>query len=82
VPTRRSIRQAQAKKPLLASVPFPVWHSLARIAEMLPGSPLSRNQVELMEVDTIVSAGTPGFEALGITPQPLERTLEQILASG
>ncbi len=33
-------------------VPFPLWHLLARIAEMLPGSPLSRAQVDLMEADT------------------------------
>jgi len=46
------------------SVPFPIWHSLAWIAEMLPRSALSRNQVELMEVDTVASAGLPGFDAL------------------
>jgi NADH dehydrogenase len=68
------------KKPVLLSVPFPIWHALARIGEMLPGSPLSRNQVELMEVDTVASAGMPGFDALGIAPQPIEQTLEQILA--
>ena len=69
-----------SKKPVLLSLPFPMWHSLARIAEMLPGSPLSRSQVELMEVDTVASAGMPGFDALGITPQPIEHALEQILA--
>ena len=54
-----------------------IWHSLARIAELLPG-PLSRNQVELMEVDTAVaSAGMPGFDALGIAPQPIAHALEQ-----
>jgi len=44
--------------------------------EMLPGSPLSRNQVELIEIDT----GDAGFDALGIAPQPIEHALEQILA--
>ena len=68
------------KTPVLFSVPFPIWHSLARIAEMLPGSPLSRNQVELMEIDTVASAGIPGFDAFGIDPQPVEYVLEQILA--
>jgi NADH dehydrogenase len=66
--------------PLLFPVPFPIWHSLARIAEMLPGSPLSRSQVELMEVDTVASTGMPGFDTLGIAPQPIEHALEQILA--
>ena len=68
--------------PTLFSVPFPIWRSLARVAEMLPGSPLSRSQVELMEADTAASAGMPGFPALGIAPQPIEPALEQILATG
>jgi hypothetical protein len=44
-------------------------------------APLTRNQVELMEVDTVASAGMPGFDVLGIAPQPIEHTLIQILAS-
>lgn len=32
-----------------------------------------------MEIDTVASAGTPGFDTLGITPQPIERVLEQLL---
>ena len=67
------------QKAVLLPVPFPIWHALARIGEMLPGSPLSRNQVELMEVDTVASAGMPGFDDLGIAPQPLEHALDQIL---
>jgi hypothetical protein len=47
---------------------------------MLPEPPLTRNQVELMEVDTVASAGMPGFAALGIAPKPIEHTLNQILA--
>jgi uncharacterized protein YbjT (DUF2867 family) len=68
------------KKPVLFPVPFPIWHALALFAEMLPGSLLSRSQVELMEVDTIASAGMPGFDVFGIAPRPIEHTLEQILA--
>ena len=67
------------RNPVLFSLPFPIWHSLARIAEFLPGSPLSRNQVELMEVDTVVSEGMPGFEALGIASQAVEHGLDQII---
>ena len=68
------------KQPILMSVPFPLWHILARIAEMLPGATLSRNQVELMETDTIASVGGPGFDAFGIAPQAIEQALENILA--
>jgi uncharacterized protein YbjT (DUF2867 family) len=68
------------KRPILVPAPFPLWHILARIAEMLPGAPLSRNQVELMETDTIASVGMPGFDAFGIASQPIAHVLEKILA--
>ena len=60
------------KRPILVSVPFNLWHLLARI----PGAPISRNQVELMETDTVASAEMPGFDAFGITPQPISNTLD------
>ena len=31
-------------------LPFAAWHALARLAELLPSPPLTRNQVELMEI--------------------------------
>jgi NADH dehydrogenase len=65
------------KRPLLVSVPFTLWHLLARI----PGAPISRNQVELMETDTVASPEMPGFHAFGITPQPIAHTLEKILVA-
>src|SRR5262249_44489566 len=68
------------RQPPLIPVPFPVWHALARVAELLPNAPLSRNQVELMEVDTVASGEVPGFGALDITPRGLEETLAHTLA--
>jgi NADH dehydrogenase len=76
----KAVAERLGKTPILLSLPFPIWRSLARVAEMLPEPPLTRNQVELMEVDTVASAGMPGFDALGIAPQPIEHTLSQILA--
>jgi NADH dehydrogenase len=49
----KAVAEQLGKHPILFSIPFPIWHSLARVMEMLPGPPLSRNQVELMEVDTV-----------------------------
>ena len=66
----KAIADRLGKRPILFSVPFPIWHALARIAEMLPASPLSGAQVDLMEIDTLASAGMPGFAALGITHSP------------
>jgi len=70
------------RRPILFAVPFALWHSLARVTELLPGPPLSRTQVELMEVSTAISKGMPGFGALGIAPMPIEYVLEQIIADG
>ena len=63
------------KRPILVSVPFTLWHLLARI----PGAPISRNQVELMETDTVASVDVPGFDAFGMAPQPIAHTLEKIV---
>jgi hypothetical protein len=76
----RTVARHAGVKPLLVPVPFWGWHALARVAELLPRPPLTRNQVELMRVDTIASTSMPGFDALGISPQPLEAVLELILS--
>ena len=51
------------------------------MAERLPSPPITRNQVELMRIDTIAGS-EPGFEALGISPRPLEDVLDLILSGG
>jgi NADH dehydrogenase len=60
-------------------MPFAAWHALAWLAEMLPSPPLTRNQVELMEIDTVASPGTPGFAELGLSPHAIEDILPEIL---
>jgi NADH dehydrogenase len=68
----RSIAKAAGLKARLFPVPFSIWLGLARVAGVLPNPPVTRNQVELMQVDTSVSAGLPGLAALGIAPQAVE----------
>ena len=41
--------------PLLVPIPFAVWHALAWTSEMFPSPHLARNQVELMQIDTVSS---------------------------
>ena len=64
---------------LMMPMPFAAWHVIARVAEWLPRPPITRNQVELMEVDTVASAGAPSFADLGIAPRSLEDILPSIL---
>ncbi|UOA21321.1 NAD(P)H azoreductase (plasmid) [Sulfitobacter indolifex] len=50
-------------------VPFPIWKRLATIAERLPGAPLTRAQVALMQIDNVASGALPGLADLSITPK-------------
>jgi uncharacterized protein YbjT (DUF2867 family) len=66
-------------KPKLIPIPFAAWHVLAWFAEMLPNPPITRNQVELMQVDNVASPEMPGFGELGISPLSIEDILSEIL---
>jgi hypothetical protein len=61
-------------------VPFAAWHVLAWVAELLPGAPITRNQVELMAIDTVASTDVPGFADLGISPGAMEQILQSVVA--
>jgi uncharacterized protein YbjT (DUF2867 family) len=78
----QTIARAANVKPILVPVPFAAWHGMAWVAEMLPGAPVTRNQVELMQIETVAAPGLPGFADLGISPRPMEEVLESMLRSG
>jgi uncharacterized protein YbjT (DUF2867 family) len=75
----RTIARIAGLRPVLMRMPFAFWNALARAAEMLPQPPLTRNQVELMKIDTTASKSLPGFRALRISSRSLEDELEAIL---
>jgi hypothetical protein len=60
----RTVAREAGLKPTLVPLPFAAWHALAWIAEVLPSPPVTWNQVELMQVDTISSPQSPGFGEL------------------
>jgi hypothetical protein len=60
-------------------VPFELWHALAVVAEFLPRPPITRGQVELMEIDTVANPTAPGFADLGVRPRELETLLASVL---
>jgi NADH dehydrogenase len=66
-------------KPKLIPIPFAAWQVLACLAEMLPSPPITRNQVELMQIDNVASPEMPGFRELGISPLSIEEVLPEIL---
>jgi uncharacterized protein YbjT (DUF2867 family) len=75
----RAVANETGLKPVLIPIPFAAWHALGWIAEMLPRPPVTRNQVELMQVDTVASPGMPGFGELGIAPRSLEDILRDMM---
>ena len=75
----KAVACAMDRKPVFIPLPFVAWHALARISELLPSPPLTRNQVELMEIDSVVRNDVPGFDRLSIVPRAIEEILPSIL---
>ena len=66
-------------RPRLVPLPFALWRILASGAEFLPGSPLTRDQVALMQRDNIASAGCPGLSNLDIAPTQIETLVSAVM---
>jgi uncharacterized protein YbjT (DUF2867 family) len=66
------------RRRLLLPVPYGAWELLAR----LPGSPVSSDQVKLMQEDNVVSAGASTLADLGVAPTPVEDVLPTYLGRG
>src|SRR5262245_2661266 len=75
----KAIAAEAGLRPTLLPMPFLAWHPLAFLGEMLPNPPITRNQVELMEIDNVASPQLPGLKDLGISPQSIVPTLQVLL---
>ncbi|NEV00300.1 NAD(P)H-binding protein [Bradyrhizobium uaiense] len=75
----RAIARQAGLTPRLIPIPFVVWHALAWVSEILPDAPLTRNQVELMQIDTVSSPDMPGFAQLDMSPRSIEEILRTML---
>lgn len=73
------IARTAGLRPVLVRTPFAFWNVVAGLAQFLPRPPVTRNQVELMQIDTTASGGRPGFGLLGISPRSLEEELKAML---
>jgi uncharacterized protein YbjT (DUF2867 family) len=78
----RTIARTAGLRPVLVRIPFAFWDAAAGLAEILPRPPFTRNQVELMQIDTTASDNRPGFGLLGIAPRSLEEELKAIFKHG
>ncbi len=63
----------------MVPVPFALWHIGAALLSPMKSSPLTRDQLVLMEQDNVAHEGVPGFKDLGLRPRRVE---EPSLPSG
>jgi hypothetical protein len=66
-------------RPRLMPLPFTLWRILTLGAEFLPGSPLTRNQVALMQRDNVASTDCPGLSSLDIAPTEIETLVSAVV---
>ena len=60
------------RRRILAPLPFGIAKAIAGILEVvLPVSPISRDELILLETDNVIGEGVPGFADLGIEPTAL-----------
>jgi uncharacterized protein YbjT (DUF2867 family) len=77
----RAVAHQAGLAPLLVPIPFAAWQALAWASEIFPSPLLTRNQVELMQIDTVSSPQMPGFVELGISPHSVEAILQKMLSN-
>ena len=56
----------------LVNVPTGLAALQARVAELVPGKPFTRDQLRLLQRDNVVGGDLPGLSDLGIVPTPAE----------
>ncbi|MDG6079278.1 complex I NDUFA9 subunit family protein [Erythrobacter litoralis] len=69
----RRIAAAQHRKRTFLAVPDPI----SGVFAALPGTPMGRDQWEMLKGGNTVSGECPGFEDLGIEPRPLSLFLDR-----
>src|ERR1700730_15527154 len=60
---------------VLIPIPFTLAEIQARLLELFPNPPLTRDQVRLLKTDKVVSGAEPTLGDLGVQPRPLEEFL-------
>jgi NADH dehydrogenase len=68
------------RRRLLVPLSFGLAELQARVLELLPVPPLTRDQVELLKVDNVVAPDARTLVDLGITPTPIELVVPDYLA--
>ena len=65
------LHETRRHRPLW-EVPMGIARLQARLGELVPGKPFTRDQLALLQRDNIANPALPGLAALGVTPTPIE----------
>jgi NADH dehydrogenase len=68
------------RRRLLVPLSFGMAELQARMFELLPVPPLTRDQVELLKTDNVVAEGARGLADLDVAPTPIELIVPEYLA--
>jgi uncharacterized protein YbjT (DUF2867 family) len=71
--------QMRRNRPLIA-VPDGIARIQARLLELVPGKPLTRDQLAMLSRDNVVAPGAADLATLGIVPTPVELVVPAYLA--
>jgi uncharacterized protein YbjT (DUF2867 family) len=74
----RTIARHLGSRRSFIPVPFALWHVLATLSEYVPGAPLTRDQIALMQNDNVASPDFPGLRELGVEPTPVDAVLDEV----
>ena len=66
------LRKQPGRNRRLMDVPMGLARLQARIMELVPGKPLTRDQLLMLQQDNVAAADMPGLHELGIVPTPVE----------
>jgi NADH dehydrogenase len=66
------IMQQTLRHRMMLDVPMGLARLQARFLELVPGKPLTRDQLLMLARDNVVAAGVPGLAELGLVPTPIE----------
>jgi NADH dehydrogenase len=68
----RYILEVTKRPRRVIEIPKRIAEWQAAVCERLPGKPLTRDQLILLQRDNVASADLPGLTSLGVTPTPIE----------
>jgi uncharacterized protein YbjT (DUF2867 family) len=73
------ILKVTGRRRRMLDIPMALARAQARVMEMLPGKPLTRDQLLMLQSDNVVASDMPGLRDLGVVPTPVELVVPHYL---